>query len=158
EREEPDRDHHPVPSRDRRRRLVDRLRRRHAREEVAARARRWQRRTARYSAGVPWQLLAILGLGGGALILRALTRRSQQSSAAHASGLSPAADLSHLPEALQRTALWALADGGFERRVVHGQVPRERALIDVTAFDLETLRERRGEWAFLPVEPPFRIG
>src|SRR5690606_24970430 len=25
-------------------------------------------------------------------------------------------------------------------------------------FDLETLRERRGEWAFLPVEPPFRIG
>jgi hypothetical protein len=30
--------------------------------------------------------------------------------------------------------------------------------VDVTAFDLETLRERRGEWAYLPVEPPFRIG
>jgi len=28
----------------------------------------------------------------------------------------------------------------------------------VTAFDLETLRERRGEWAYLPVDRPFRIG
>jgi len=107
---------------------------------------------------VPWQLFAILGAGGGALIVRALARRSQQGAAAQASGLSPAPDLTHLPEALQRTALWSLSDGGFERRVVHGQVPRERALIDVTAFDLEPLRERRGEWAFLPVEPPFRIG
>ena len=28
----------------------------------------------------------------------------------------------------------------------------------MTAFDLETLRERRGEWAYLPVDVPFRIG
>ena len=59
---------------------------------------------------------------------------------------------------LQRSALWTLADGGFERRVVHGVLPRVREDTDVTAFDLETLRERRGEWAYLPVDPPFRLG
>src|SRR5204863_484516 len=52
---------------------------------------------------------------------------------------------------------WSLAEGGFEGRVVHGALSRGRHDLDVTAFDLETLRERRGEWAYLPVEPPFRI-
>jgi hypothetical protein len=85
-------------------------------------------------------------------------RRSNQQAAATASGLAPAHDLSHLSTALQKTALWGLADGGFERRVMHGVVRREGGDVDVTAFDLETLRERRGEWAYLPVEPPFRIG
>lgn len=88
---------------------------------------------------------------------RGLARRRQQTVAADAAGLVPVRDLTHLPEALQRTALWAMADGGFERRVVHGVIPRGVETVDVTAFDLETLRERRGEWAYAPVEPPFRI-
>jgi hypothetical protein len=87
-----------------------------------------------------------------------LSQRRSTSQAASASGLAPVADLTHLPHALQQTALWALAEGGFERRAVHGVVPRGARDVDVTAFDLETLRERRGEWAWLPVEPPFRIG
>ncbi len=107
---------------------------------------------------MPWQLLWILGAGGAFLAIRAVSRRSQREAAGIASGLSPVGDLSHLPAALQKMALWALADGGFERRVLHGVVNRSGAQIDVTAFDLETLRERRGEWAYLPVEPPFRIG
>lgn len=61
-----------------------------------------------------------------------------------------------MPRELQGTALWCLSDGGFERRVVRGTVARGED-IDVTAFDLETLRERRGEWAYLPVDRPFRI-
>jgi hypothetical protein len=85
-------------------------------------------------------------------------RGSQQDAAARAAGLQKASDLLHVPEALQRTALWALADGGFERRIVHGVLARKGGDVEVTAFDLETLRERRGEWAYLPVEPPFRIG
>src|ERR1700691_5172969 len=85
-------------------------------------------------------------------------RKSQREAAADASGLAVARDLTHLPATLQRTALWCLADGGFERRVVHGVVSHAGSDVDVTAFDLETLRERRGEWAWLPVEPPFRIG
>ena len=100
------------------------------------------------------------GLAAGAtwLVSRTVVRRKQQDAAADASGLTPVADLSHISSALQRTALWCLADGGFERRVVHGVLPRGAYDIDVTAFDMETLRERRGEWAWLPVEPPFRIG
>ena len=102
-------------------------------------------------------------VGGAATALsllagRGLYRRSHQDAAARSSGLAPVADLTHVPTALQRTALWNLADGGFEQRVVHGSVSRAAHDIDVTAFDLETLRERRGEWAWLPVEPPFRIG
>jgi hypothetical protein len=89
---------------------------------------------------------------------RGLYRRAHQDAAAKSSGLTAAADLTHLPTTLQQTALWALADGGFEQRVVHGAVSRASHDIEVTAFDLETLRERRGEWAWLPVEPPFRIG
>jgi hypothetical protein len=97
-------------------------------------------------------------MGASALVGLGAARRIGQRAAAEASGLAPARDLSHLPAALQQTALWTLADGGFERRVLHGMVSRERADVAVTAFDLETLRERRGEWAYLPVEPPFRIG
>jgi len=71
--------------------------------------------------------------------------------------MAEAGDLAHLPHALQQTALWQLSEGGFERRVVRGTFSRSRGDVEVTAFDLETLRERRGEWAYLPIEPPFRI-
>ena len=54
--------------------------------------------------------------------------------------------------------MWTLSDGGFERRVVFGTVSRQHSDVDVTAFDMETLRERRGEWAYLPIDRPFRIG
>lgn len=101
-------------------------------------------------------MIVAVAAGATGLVSRAVMRRSSQSSAARASGLEPAEDLSHLPRELQQTALWCLSDGGFERRTVHGTVART-VDIEVTAFDLETLRERRGEWAYLPVERPFRI-
>ena len=105
-----------------------------------------------------WYLLGGLTAGAAYLLSRGTLRRRNQEAAADASGLVPVADLAHLPAALQRTALWALSDGGFERRVLHGALSRGPHDLDVTAFDLETLRERRGEWAYLPIEPPFRIG
>ncbi|MGE0549416.1 MAG: hypothetical protein AB7O24_05270 [Kofleriaceae bacterium] len=104
-----------------------------------------------------WPLIALLGVGLAFLLGRTGSRRAQQNAAAAAAGLQAVADLSHLPSALQRSALWCLSDGGFERRVVHGVVTRNAHEIDITAFDLETLRERRGEWAYLPVDQPFRI-
>ena len=104
-----------------------------------------------------WSLIGGLAAGGAALVGRALVHGRNQRSAARAAGLHPAEDLSHVPAALQETALWCLSDGGFERRGVHGKVSRDGGDVTVTAFDLETLRERRGEWAWLPVEPPFRI-
>ncbi|MGE5181578.1 MAG: hypothetical protein ACM31C_05935 [Acidobacteriota bacterium] len=105
-----------------------------------------------------WLFLGGLAAGASALAARGAYRRRHQRAAADACGLVPAPDLTHVSTALQRTALWCLADGGFERRVVTGIVTRGQADIAITAFDLETLRERRGEWAWLPVEPPFRIG
>jgi len=99
--------------------------------------------------GVAGMLLVLFGLH--------VYRPAHQESAAKASGLTAVADLTHVPVALQRTALWNLADGGFERRVVHGSLARGED-VEVTAFDLETLRERRGEWAYLPIDQPFRIG
>ncbi len=105
-----------------------------------------------------WQILAILGVGGASLAGVSMLRRQRQDAVATSSELQPIGDLSHLPEALQRTALWQLSDGGFEHSTVHGIVHRAGAEIAVTAFDLHTLRERRGEWAYLPIEPPFRIG
>ncbi|HEY5920891.1 MAG TPA: hypothetical protein VIV11_04435 [Kofleriaceae bacterium] len=105
-----------------------------------------------------WKFLGGLAVGATVLAGRALYRRSNQDSAARAAGLEPIDDLTHVPQALQRTALWTLADGGFERRVVHGKLSRPGGDVSITAFDLETLRERRGEWAYLPIEPPFRIG
>jgi hypothetical protein len=106
----------------------------------------------------PWSLFALFGAGAAFLAGRGWHRRSHQAAAAAASGLTPVADLSHLPATLQRTALWQLTDGGFERRPVHGTLSRGAHDIDVTAFDFDTLRERRGEWAYLPVDRPFRIG
>lgn len=105
-----------------------------------------------------WSLFLLLGAGVAFLAGRGVHRKTQQVSAANAAGLIPVADLTHLPEALQRSALWTLSDGGFERRVVHGVLSRHAHDVDVTAFDLETLRERRGEWAWLPLDKPFRIG
>jgi hypothetical protein len=103
-------------------------------------------------------LFGSFAAGTSFLVGRSVLRRSQQRAAAVASGLAPADDLTHLPGSLQHTALWSLADGGFERRVVRGTFARASGDIAVTAFDLETLRERRGEWAYLPLEPAFRIG
>lgn len=100
----------------------------------------------------------LVGVGGGfaALALGAWVRRRSRDEAAAATGLAPA-DLTHLPASLQATALWKLADGGFETGVLAGVVHRGAASVEVTAFELETLRERRGEWAFLPVDQPFRL-
>jgi hypothetical protein len=104
-----------------------------------------------------WYLLGGLAAGFAFLVSRGSFRRRSQEAAADASGLVPVGGLGHLPVSLQRSALWALAEGGFEGRVVHGALSRGKHDLEVTAFDLETLRERRGEWAYLPVEPPFRI-
>jgi hypothetical protein len=105
-----------------------------------------------------WYFFGGLVAGAAFLVSRGTFRRRHQEAAANASGLVPVGDLTHLPSSLSRSALWALAEGGFETRVVHGALSRGKHDLDVTAFDLETLRERRGEWAYLPVEPPFRIG
>lgn len=105
-----------------------------------------------------WYFISGIVAGFALLAGRHVFRRKDQEAAAAASGLVPVRDLTHIPETLQRSALWTLSDGGFEQRVVHGVVSRGVEDVDVTAFDLETLRERRGEWAYLPVEPPFRIG
>ena len=105
-----------------------------------------------------WYFLGGIAAAFALLAGRGTFRRRQQAAAANAAGLVPVRDLTHVPQALQRTALWTLADGGFERRAVHGVVAHGAEDIDVTAFDLETLRERRGEWAWLTVDDPFRIG
>jgi len=107
---------------------------------------------------VSWYFIGGVAMAFALYAGRGLARRRQQQAAADAAGLVPVRDLTHLPTALQRSVLWLLADGGFERRVLHGILPRGTEDTDVTAFDLETLRERRGEWAYLPVTPPFRIG
>lgn len=104
-----------------------------------------------------WYFFAGLAAGAAALVGRGVLRRSHQEAAGRASGLEPVKDLTHLPPTVQNTALWNLGDGGFESRVVFGELARGKGDVAVTAFDLETLRERRGEWAWLPVEPPFRI-
>ncbi len=105
-----------------------------------------------------WLIYGVVAGGGAVLAGTRFLRQHRQAAVALATDLEPIDDLAHLPAALQRTALWALSEGGFESRVVHGRVAREGADVAVTAFDLETLRSRRGEWAYLPVEPPFRIG
>ncbi|HTL37813.1 MAG TPA: hypothetical protein VL326_32000 [Kofleriaceae bacterium] len=103
-----------------------------------------------------WFFIGVAGLAS-LLVVRGLIRGTSQSSVARASGLEPLGDLTHVPASLQKTALWALSDGGFERRLVGGILARTGGDVTVTAFDLETMRERRGEWAWLPIEPPFRI-
>lgn len=105
-----------------------------------------------------WTLYALLGAGVAYLAGRgALAQRRTEASAA-AAGLRTVRDVKHLPATLQETALWTLSDGGFESRVLFGVITRDAHDIDLTAFDLETLRDRRGEWAWLPVAMPFRIG
>lgn len=101
-------------------------------------------------------LVFLLGVGGGfaGLGVAAYLRKRARDAAAEATGLSPAG-LAHLPESLQRTALWKLADGGFESGGLAGTIYRSGLGIEVTAFELETLRDRRGEWAYLPVAKPF---
>lgn len=104
-----------------------------------------------------WYLIAGIATGFALLAARAFGRRRSQGDAALAAGLKPVRDLTHLPPEFQRSLLWALADGGFEHRVMHGVVQLRVEDVDMTVFDLETLREHRGEWVYLPVESPFRI-
>lgn len=105
-----------------------------------------------------WLVYLVLGGGLAWLTSRSVVRKARTDASAVAAGLRPVGDLTHLPQALQKTALWSMSEGGFERRMLYGIITRDAHDIDVTAFDLETLRERRGEWAWLPVDTPFRIG
>jgi len=101
-----------------------------------------------------WLLIA----GGVALLaLGALRRRSVADSRAHRFGMRPLDDLTQLPSELGRTALWSLCDGGFERSPVGGRLSLHAHDVDVSVFGLESLRARRGEWAYLELEPPFRL-
>ena len=93
------------------------------------------RRRVLRCAVIEWYFLGAVAAGFAFLATRGSVRRQRQEAAADASGLTPAFDLR-----------------------LHGELSRGAEDVAVTAFDLETLRERRGEWAFLPVEPPFRIG
>jgi hypothetical protein len=97
----------------------------------------------------------LVGVGAGfaGLAAYAWSRRRQRDEAAEATGLLPA-DLTHLPASLRESALWALSDGGFESGVLANMLENK---IEVTAFELETLRERRGEWAYLGVDRPFSL-
>lgn len=104
-----------------------------------------------------WAFLALFFGGAAAYAWRQSHEERQARGRARALGLAPARDLTHLPSGLPATALWHLADGGFESRVLRGKVSTGTDDVDLTAFDLETLRERRGEWAYLPVERPFRL-
>lgn len=104
-----------------------------------------------------WSFFAFLAGGIGILLWRSRNEAMQRDERGDAAGLDPAHDLTHLPEGLAGTALWSLSDGGFERRLLRGTISKAAADVEITAFDLETLRERRGEWAYLPVEQPFRI-
>jgi hypothetical protein len=104
-----------------------------------------------------WPFFAMLGGGITALLLRAGGAQRQRRHRGEVTGLTAIEDLTHLPSGLMDTALWRLSDGGFERCVLHGTISRATSDLEITAFDLETLRERRGEWAYLPVERPFRI-
>jgi hypothetical protein len=104
-----------------------------------------------------WSFLALLGGGAAVLAWRKRAEQLRRDERGAASGMRAASDLLHLPQGLGASALWRLGDGGFERGVLRGVVSQAAADTEVTAFDLETLRERRGEWAFLPVERPFRI-
>ena len=66
------------------------------------------------------------GMAAGAAFLagRMLLGKKQTVDAADASGLVPVRDLTHIPVSLQHTALWSLAECGFERRIVHGVVSK----------------------------------
>ncbi|CAN5816431.1 hypothetical protein BH11MYX2_BH11MYX2_03330 [soil metagenome] len=105
-----------------------------------------------------WTLYVLVGAGFAYLAGRGALAKVRTDASATAAGLRPVRDLKHLPAELQKTALWTLSDGGFESRMLFGVLTRNAHDIDVTAFDMETLRERRGEWAWLTVDPPFRIG
>lgn len=104
-----------------------------------------------------WAFLALFFGGAAAYAWRQSHEERQATARARALGLAPARDLTHLPGGLPGSALWHLADGGFEGRVLRGKISTDADDVDLTAFDLETLRERRGEWAYLPVERPFRL-
>jgi len=101
--------------------------------------------------------LLLVAMGFAALAYSARRRRVVAARWSDRLGMAPRRDLSHLPEELQRTALWALCDGGVEHSVVGGQLSLAAHDIDVTVFVLEGLRRRRNECAVLDVEPPFLI-
>jgi hypothetical protein len=110
-----------------------------------------------YTLAMDWSFLAFLAGGIGLWTWRHRNEARQREERGELTGLAPAHDLSHLPGGLSRSALWQLSEGGFESRVLRGTISGAAADLEVTAFDLDTLRERRGEWAYLPVERPFRI-
>jgi len=104
-----------------------------------------------------WMFLALLGGGFGLLALGARRRAAVTRRRSARLGMTARPDLSRVPAELQRTVLWSLCEGGTERSVVGGRLSLATHDLDVTCFDLEDLRAKRFEWAWLDVEAPFRL-
>jgi hypothetical protein len=106
---------------------------------------------------VDWGFYALIAGGFGLLGLGARRRAATTERRTARLGLGPRPDLTHVPVELQQTVLWTLCDGGTERSVIGGRVEVPGGEVDVTCFDLEDLRHKRMEWAWLEVAPPFRL-
>jgi hypothetical protein len=104
-----------------------------------------------------WVFLATVA-GGVALLASQARRRAERTARRRARlGMTARPDLTRVPVELQRTVLWALCEGGSERGVVGGRLSLAAHDLDVTCFDLEDLRAKRFEWAWLDVAAPFRL-
>jgi len=106
---------------------------------------------------VDWLFFAIMGGGVGVLAAAARQRAIATRRRTARLGMSARPDLVRVPSELQRTALWAITEGGTERSVVGGALSLATHDVDVTCFDLEDLRRKRFEWAWLDVAAPFRL-
>jgi hypothetical protein len=106
---------------------------------------------------VDWLFFAVMGGGLGVLAAAARRRAATTRRRIARLGMSPRADLTRVPVELQHTALWTLCEGGTERSVVGGRLSLAAHDVDVTCFDLEDLRRKAFEWAWLDVATPFRL-
>jgi hypothetical protein len=106
---------------------------------------------------VDWLFLALMAGGLGSLAIGARRRAAGTGRRSARLGMTPRADLTRIPAEMQRTVLWTLCDGGTERSVVGGRLSLAAQDIDVTCFDLEDLRRKRFQWAWLDVAAPFRL-
>jgi hypothetical protein len=106
---------------------------------------------------VDWLFFTVMGGGLGVLAAAARRRAATTRRRIARLGMSPRPDLIRVPVELQHTALWALSLGGTERSVVGGRLSLAAHDVDVTCFDLEDLRRKGLEWAWLDVATPFRL-
>lgn len=101
--------------------------------------------------------LVLIGAGFAGLVLKRRVSERRWRQLGSTIGATFSRSGVPQPADFERTALYAIADGGKESHVLSSHAMAGPHNVAVTTFEFEFARAVRGTWGYLQTKPPFRL-